>query len=206
MSDVGSGRTRRATALAATTLLALVVFRLDTLLYRVTSAWSPTLALLADLRVPSVLLILVLVLATEARCLLARPALDCTTVLWAIAWLAGVAVSVRLFGVGRVPLPRWQDHVAFSLTGSFAEELLVRGLVLVAALHLWPARADRPAFAVLYCAVVFSLMHLQYGASTAQLAWTLPAGALLAWMTVRSRSLWPAWVVHVLGNLLTQIL
>jgi membrane protease YdiL (CAAX protease family) len=197
--------------LAALTALALVVFRaVDTGLYRL-FAPSP-LAMLADLRVTSACLLLALVLVGSARRVLALPRRPGSRIWPFIAgWLGGMVVSVRFAGIGRVPLPRWQDVVAFNCTGPLAEELLVRGLVLTAATRFWPPAGDRPSRAVLFSAAIFALMHLQYhayrfdSASLAQVAWTFPMGILLGWIVERTGSLWPSLALHVLNNVLVQV-
>src|SRR5262245_56001648 len=107
--------------LAALVALALVVFRaVDTGLYRLIAP-SP-LALLADLRVTSLCLLLLLVLVGSARRVLALPHRPSTVIWpWVGGWLAGMVVSVHFAGFGRVPLLRWQDVFAFTATGPLAE-------------------------------------------------------------------------------------
>jgi membrane protease YdiL (CAAX protease family) len=199
--------TRAWLRLAAATAFALVVFRtVDSGLYRLTRDSLPSLALLADVRIPSLALIAALVLAGDARARLAWPRRDTRTLPWIAGWLGGMLVSVHFFGVGRIPLPRWQDTVAFNLTGPLAEELLIRGLVLSAAERVMPAGR-----ALVFSALVFALMHLQYhafridAASCAQLAWTFPFGILLAWLAQRTGSLWPSLALHWLNNALVRV-
>jgi membrane protease YdiL (CAAX protease family) len=77
------------------------------------------------------------------------------------------------------------------------EELLVRGAI---------ARGLRPRIgligAVAVSSVYFAVLHL----SPARAAPTLLLGALLAVMVLRSGSLWPAVVAHVLNNAVPMIL
>jgi membrane protease YdiL (CAAX protease family) len=75
-------------------------------------------------------------------------------------------------------------------------------LILGAALALWP-----PGWkAVAWSAITFALMHLQYhgfrvnGLSLAQLAWTLPTGAVFAVVAMRTRSLIVVLLLHIANN------
>lgn len=203
---------RKHLELVATAVSALVAFRaVDGGLYRILELRAPRLALLADLRITSLVLIASLVVATHARASLGAPRMSRRVVSWSAAWLAGESLLVHFTGIGRVPLERWQDVVAFSATGPVAEELLVRGLVLTAAQKVWPSTSDGPSRAGTFSAVVFSLMHLQYwsyevsAASCAQMLWTFPLGILCAWIAERTKSLRPSVALHLLNNLLVQV-
>ena len=71
------------------------------------------------------------------------------------------------------------------------EEALFRGVVLQSLL-----RRVRPATAVLLSALVFSLYHLNLH----QLPTTLVVGLALGLLVVRSGSIWPATVLHLMHN------
>jgi len=82
--------------------------------------------------------------------------------------------------------------------GPLAEELLFRGVLLSALLQRW-----HPGWAVAVSALAFALIHLP----GLQYQWyALPALALLAlvlaWLRLRSGSIWPAVVAHGVNNLL----
>jgi membrane protease YdiL (CAAX protease family) len=85
--------------------------------------------------------------------------------------------------------------------GPLVEELLFRGVLLSALL-----RRLRTAWAVLASAVLFALVHLP------ELHWlwyALPnlalLGVALAWLRLRSGSLWPAVIAHACNNLLAMV-
>lgn len=195
--------------LLAVSAATLVVFRIDSLLYRLLAPWSSALAMLADLRLSSLVLIGLGWAAFKPRLGWQMRPLDRGLVKWTGIWLAGAFVGTHLLGMGQVHLTRWQDEVAFLITGLLAEELLCRGLVLDAATRLWPWGGSRgPSVAAFWSAVIFALMHHQHHAfrfspaAWFQVAWTFPLGLLLAWLTERTRSLLPAIGVHFLNNLI----
>jgi membrane protease YdiL (CAAX protease family) len=81
--------------------------------------------------------------------------------------------------------------VVVALVGPLLEELLLRGVVLGAVsarIGVWPAIAA--------CALAFALLH----ASLWSLLPLTVLGVGLGWLAVRSRSLWPAVLAHVLYN------
>lgn len=91
---------------------------------------------------------------------------------------SGVAGTVLTFAV-------------IAIAGPLLEELLLRGVVLGAVsakVGKWPA--------IVGCALAFALLH----ASLWSLLPLTVLGIGLGWLAVRSRSLWPAVVAHVLYN------
>ncbi|MBD8879413.1 CPBP family intramembrane metalloprotease [Rhodanobacter sp. 7MK24] len=84
--------------------------------------------------------------------------------------------------------------------GPLVEELLFRGVLLSALL-----RRLRTAWAVLVSAVLFALVHLP---DLHWLWYALPnlalLGVALAWLRLRSGSLWPAVIAHGCNNLLAM--
>ncbi len=199
--------TRPVLRLAAASVAALFVFYLiDTRIFLWAHERAPLLARLADLRITSLAVIGAVYALTASRLPL-TPSRPSGTVLRVVAiWLLGTFVCVHFFGVGRVPLPRLEDRVAFALTGSLGEELLCRGLVMGLALERWPV-GQHPRRALLLSTVVFAAMHLQYhhfdlGAAYLQMLWTLPAGYVFGLVALRTRSVAVAWMVHVTNNLI----
>lgn len=85
----------------------------------------------------------------------------------------------------------WETVFYFSLVASLAEELLFRGLILYGFLQNYSVEK-----AVLWSALLFSLMHL----NPWQLVPTFLLGVVFAWWVVRTQSLWPALVGHMLNN------
>lgn len=203
-------------------VFALVVFRLvDTGLF---ALLPPGLKVLADIRVPSLLLLLALCLGVPSarpllgapRALPGRPVLVMGAVVLAMSF-----VVPALTGTGLIHLPRLEDRVAFYVLGAFNEELLCRALVLGAALKVFvPASSSsfssssssslrQPA--VIATTIVFSLMHAQHHdfvfgpALNAQLLWTIPLGLALSALAFETRSLWPSVVVHIANNALVGL-
>ncbi|GAB3784167.1 CPBP family intramembrane glutamic endopeptidase [Dyella agri] len=96
-------------------------------------------------------------------------------------------------------------RVALTLTvtsiGPLVEELLFRGVLLSALL-----RRLRTAWAVLASAALFALVHLP---DLRWLWYALPnlalLGVVLAWLRLRSGSLWPAVIAHACNNLLAML-
>jgi membrane protease YdiL (CAAX protease family) len=83
------------------------------------------------------------------------------------------------------------------------EELIFRGWILGRMAH-----AHAPAIAILGSSLLFGLLHLRniYWLEPAALARLmlftgLVLGPLLAWSTLRVRSVWPAVILHYLNNL-----
>ena len=85
--------------------------------------------------------------------------------------------------------------------GPLVEELLFRGVLLSALL-----RRLGTAWAVLASAVLFALVHLP---DLHWLWYALPnlalLGVVLAWLRLRSGSLWPAVIAHASNNLLAML-
>ena len=91
--------------------------------------------------------------------------------------------------------------LAVASIGPLVEELLFRGVLLSALL-----RRLRTAWAVLASAVLFALVHLP---DLRWLWYALPnlalLGVVLAWLRLRSGSLWPAVIAHAINNLLAML-
>ena len=81
---------------------------------------------------------------------------------------------------------------AIGLLGPFAEELLFRGLIYGYVDGRFGARA---AWAI--SSVLFALAH----AEPAHVALVFPIGVLLGWVRMRSASLWPCVLAHMINNI-----
>ncbi|MBN1811948.1 MAG: CPBP family intramembrane metalloprotease, partial [Anaerolineae bacterium] len=101
---------------------------------------------------------------------------------------------------GDLPPKSWSLLVSFP---SIFEEVAFRGVIL----SLFLARYPKPV-AVIIAALSFGAIHLLNLASGRELAWVLGQavwatilGLFYGVVTLKSNSLWPAMVVHYLGNL-----
>jgi membrane protease YdiL (CAAX protease family) len=109
-----------------------------------------------------------------------------------------VPQDIRQLGMQASPALRVSLVMIVASLGPLVEELLFRGLLLSALL-----RRMKVAWAVSASALLFALIHLP------GLQWhgyALPALALLAaalaWLRLRSGSLWPSVLAHSVNNLL----
>lgn len=103
-------------------------------------------------------------------------------------------VPTELLGEGfRLAL----NYLVIGLWGPVAEEVFFRGFVLQALLARWPAPAAAAASAALFAA-----SHVEPGT----LLPIFVTGLLLAWLYIKSRSLWPPIVAHAAQNVLALAL
>jgi membrane protease YdiL (CAAX protease family) len=119
---------------------------------------------------------------------------------WLTQWLAhGHKVPQDIQRVGaEAALPLRVALMAVVVTvGPLVEELLFRGVLLSALLRRLPA-----GWAVAACSLLFALVHLP---DLGFLWYALPGLALLAaalaWLRLRSGSIWPAVLAHGANNL-----
>ena len=99
----------------------------------------------------------------------------------------------------------------FAFSTALVEETMVRGLVLIAMLIAWGSTKGGQLKAILFSSLLFGLIHLfnlmirPLGVVLFQaLIVTLP-GILYAALVLAYRSLWPAIVIHWLGNAAVNI-
>jgi membrane protease YdiL (CAAX protease family) len=122
------------------------------------------------------------------------------------AWLAGVLsglglialVLVTLKTLGPVvfePHPNWPVLFA-NFASNFYEEFIYRGVIL--GLLLKALNGQHRWLAALSSALLFSQGHLHY--PPIFVAVVLAGGLTWAWLTLRYRSLWPAWVSHMVAD------
>src|SRR5262245_30739268 len=120
------------------------------------------------------------------------------------AWLAGLVSGFGLtalvvsvlaaFGpVVMEPHPNWPVLFA-NFVSNFYEEFIYRGVILGLLLKV----LDRPPIAAVISSALFCQGHLHYPAPL--LATVFVAGLTWAWLTIRYRSLWPAWISHTLAD------
>jgi membrane protease YdiL (CAAX protease family) len=128
------------------------------------------------------------------------------------AWLAGLLsglgltalVMAALAAFGALvfePHPNWPVMFA-NFVSNFYEEFIYRGAILGLLLKVLGRQRTWPA--ALISAVLFCQGHLHY--PPALLATVLVAGLTWAWLTIRYRSLWPAWISHTLADTIVDSL
>ncbi|BAH40440.1 MAG TPA: CPBP family intramembrane metalloprotease [Gemmatimonas aurantiaca] len=128
------------------------------------------------------------------------------------AWFAGVfsglgltaLVIGALAALGALvfaPHPDWPVLLA-NFVSNFYEEFIFRGVIL--GLLLAVLGRERAWWATIISAALFCQGHLQY--PPLLLATVFVAGVVWAWLTVRYRSLWPAWISHTLADVLVDSL
>ena len=128
------------------------------------------------------------------------------------AWLAGLVsglgltalIMAALAVLGALvfePHPNWPVMFA-NFVSNFYEEFIYRGAIL--GLLLKVLDRQRAWLAALVTALLFCQGHLHY--PPALVATVFVAGLTWAWMTIRYRSLWPAWVSHTLADTIVDAL
>ncbi|HEY6108017.1 MAG TPA: CPBP family glutamic-type intramembrane protease [Gemmatimonadales bacterium] len=121
---------------------------------------------------------------------------------WLVGLVSGLALTALAVGVTAAlgaltmaPHPNWPVLFA-NFVSNFYEEFIYRGVILgllvrvLGRQHPWPA--------ALISAALFCQGHLHY--PLALVAVVFVAGLAWAGMTIRYRSLWPAWVSHTLAD------
>lgn len=126
------------------------------------------------------------------------------------AWWMGAATGLLLTGVvagaiatlGPLVIAWHPDYPVMlaNFISNWYEEFVFRGVILALLLH---ALGDRPAWiATTISALLFLQGHLTY--PPALLAAVFVGGYLWAWMTIRYRSLWPAWLSHTVADTISD--
>ena len=128
------------------------------------------------------------------------------------AWLAGLVsglgltalVMAALASLGALvfePHPNWPVLFA-NFVSNFYEELIFRGAIL--GLLLTVLGRERRWPAALISAALFCQGHLHY--PPLLIVTVFVAGVTWACMTIRYRSLWPAWVSHTMADTIVDAL
>lgn len=187
----------------------------DRFFFKLFSEHLLSVAVLADLRVPSFLIALGLFLFVRRRVSIStKVSLSSLMQCFALAaiWLGATAYFVLVRKVWVPDLPRWIDVVAFIVTGLLAEEFFFRGALFEAGKALL---RDRKliglSLPVLLTAVLFSLQHLGYhdwtlsSAVVAQISYTFVMGIVFGVIRERSNSLFLVIALHVMTNAFTLL-
>jgi len=128
------------------------------------------------------------------------------------AWLAGIVSGLALTALviatfaalGALVYEPHPDYpVMFAnFVSNFYEEFIFRGAILGFLLLVMGRERSWPA--AIISAVLFCQGHLQY--PPALLATVFVAGVVWAWLTIRYRSLWPAWLSHTVADTIIDAL
>ena len=127
---------------------------------------------------------------------------------WAAGVVSGLGLTALVMGalaaLGALviePHPNW-PVMAANFVSNFYEEFIYRGAIL--GLLLKVLDRQRAWLAALVSALLFCQGHEHY--PLALLATVFVAGLTWAWLTIRYRSLWPAWVSHTLADMIVDAL
>ena len=134
---------------------------------------------------------------------------------WVLVYLPVVTLAAFLPDTDRT-LPHWESAVALAfqslVSGGLLQEITFRALVLYALLHAWYRRPAGVFRALLASAVLFSAAHvlnlasgMGAGVVGLQILDTLLAGLYLGAFVIHAGSIWPAVVVHGLGNAVVTV-
>jgi membrane protease YdiL (CAAX protease family) len=122
------------------------------------------------------------------------------------AWWAGILSGLGLTGLVMAvmaalgalvfePHPNWPVLFA-NFISNFYEEFIFRGAILGSLLQVLDGRGKWTAAVI--SALLFCQGHLHY--PPLLVATVFVAGLVWAWMTIRYKSLWPAWLSHTLAD------
>lgn len=112
-----------------------------------------------------------------------------------------VTQDVKQMGAGSGIVMRVMLTLAVISVGPLVEELLFRGVLFSALL-----RRLHVGWAIFASALLFGLVHLpDFGGAWYAVPDLVLVGVVLAWLRLRSGSLWPAVVAHACNNLLGML-
>lgn len=119
-----------------------------------------------------------------------------------VVWLIVAAVATFGRGDGVTPVESPAEATRFLVTGPIAEELLFRGAIFALATRIRPSSKW---FALVFSSLLFGLTHLQYYGFDAAMTWELRSytplvGLVFGYMRLRSGSIVPGLLAHVVGN------
>lgn len=187
----------------------------DKLVFNFLKDLGSSLALLADLRLSSLLLVSIFyvgILKTH----IVEPSVKISPTKkdfrWPIIWLVVTAYFVLVKKVWVPSLKDWVDWTAFMITGLVAEEILFRGILYDLCVKVFrDRRILNLSMPVLITSILFGLQHLSYhgfrinAASITQVVYTTVMGIIFANVKESTGRLWPVIVLHMLTNSFTLI-
>lgn len=186
----------------------------DKLFFDIFNRVSPLLAIIADLRLTSLLLITLIWIWIGKKNQTDRSdvAFHPRQLILPIIWTIFTAYFVLVKQVWVPKLVNWIDFTAFLLTGLLAEELLFRGTIFNLCGKVFGFRKIAKFSAPVWIsAILFSLQHLGYhgfqinSASVSQLSYTLLMGLVFGHFRESTGCLWPVITLHMITNSFTVI-
>lgn len=127
---------------------------------------------------------------------------------WTVGFVSGLGltavVMAALAAMGALvyePHPNYPVMFA-NYVSNFYEEFIFRGAIL--GLLLKAMDGKNTWFATIVSAVLFCQGHLQY--PPLLLSTVFVAGVTWSWMTIRYKSLWPAWMSHTVADTIVDAL
>jgi membrane protease YdiL (CAAX protease family) len=187
----------------------------DRFLFNLLSGIESPLAILADLRIPSLILI-----STIYFLIRKVGIVDCTSekvltpkvFMTPMIWLVMTAYFVLVKEVWVPSLKDWIDWIAFMITGLIAEEMLFRGILFDLSSRVFGSqKLLNLSLPVLISSLLFGLQHLSYhgfrfnSASLTQVIYTIVMGIVFANLRESTGRLWLAVLLHMMTNSFTLV-
>lgn len=182
----------------------------DRLFFKVLESIYAPLAILADLRLPSLFFILATYFSIKRLYLTtSQPniSLRRNTIILATCWLTVTAYFVLVRKIWVPALNDWVDYVAFMVTGLIAEEFLFRGILFDLSTKVFrDKRVLQFSVPVLVTSILFGLQHISYhgfilsSASITQVAYTTVMGFVFANIKESFGYLWIVILFHMINN------
>lgn len=187
----------------------------DRFIYNFLIRFESPLALLADLRITSLMLVFSIYFALKRMNILKdsnQKPVEKNAFLVPIIWLIMTGYFVLVQKVWVPSLKDWIDWTAFLVTGLVAEEILFRGVLFDLGVRVFGSRKIfNLSFPVLVTSFLFGLQHLSYhnfqihSASVTQVLYTTMMGIVFAKFREAIGSLWPVIFLHLMNNFFTVI-
>lgn len=178
------------------------------------SVYAP-LAILADLRLTSLLIIVTTyVWIKRIYSIRSKPRVKGLkhAILLSICWLMVTAYFVLIKEVWVPQLKDWVDYVAFMMTGLIGEEILFRGILFDLSIKVFGEKTFLSFSApVFWSSILFGFQHLAYHgfalntASMTQVTYILVMGIVFARIKENTGSLWAVIALHMVSNSFTLI-
>lgn len=187
----------------------------DKLVFNFLKDLDSSLALFADLRLSSLLLVSIFYIGILKTHIIDQSVKISPTkedFRGPIIWLVMTAYFVLIKKVWVPSLKDWVDWTAFMITGLVAEEILFRGILYDLCVKVFRDRKiSNLSLPVLITSILFGLQHFAYhgfkinAASITQVVYTMVMGIIFANVKESTGRLWPVMVLHMLTNSFTLI-